>query len=103
MSQNRKRKDHSMSSVLNIAMWVITGFFLGTLYSVSIQAEIDLATKQGMQRNALFSIGRIVLTSVILVYGFSRKMECGFAGLGAFLLAKYMALFLILKRNQKGE
>jgi hypothetical protein len=87
-------------------MWVIIGFFLGTLYSVSIQAEINLAAKQGtqpMQRNPLFSIGRSLLTSGILVYGFSRKMEYGFAGLGAFLLAKYLSLFLILKRNQKGE
>lgn len=95
-----------MSSLLHIAMWVIIGFFLGTLYSVSIQAEINLAAKQGtqhMQHNPLFSIGRILLTSAILVYGFSLKMEYGFAGLGAFLLAKYLSLFLILKRNQKGE
>lgn len=95
-----------MSYILNIILWVISGIFLGTLYTLSIQAEIKTAAEQkakNFQRNPLFSIGRIVLTSAILVYGFSRKMEYGFAGLAAFLVAKYFSLFLMLKKYQKGD
>jgi len=94
-----------MSQIASILMWVVIGIFLGTLYTLSIRLEINQVAKESpniLRRNPLFSIGRITLTSTILVFAFSQGTEYGFAGLAAFLLSKYISLLLVLKQKQKG-
>lgn len=89
-----------------IVVWVFIGIFLGTLYTASIRFEIAQISKQNKkleQRNPFFSILRILICSAILVLSFRADMKFGFACLAAFLLFKYIALVIIIKKQSKGE
>lgn len=87
-------------------LWTCIGLFLGTLYTVSIRFEITQTLKQGKrvkQRNPVYSIVRILLCSAVLVIAFRVNMKFGFACLAAFLISKYIALVITLKKQPKGE
>jgi len=89
-----------------IVLWVLIGIFLGTLYTASIRFEIAQVSKQNKkleQRNPFFSILRILICSAILVLAFRADMKLGFTCLAAFLLSKYVALVIIIKKQPKGE
>jgi len=89
-----------------IVLWTFIGIFLGTLYTISIRYEITQALKpenKGKQRNPLISIIRILICSGILVIAFRADMKYGFACLTAFLLSKYLALVITIKKQPKGE
>ncbi len=95
-----------MRIYLLIALWIIVGGILGTLYTLSIRREIDHSLRGDrslMQRNPIFSILRIIVCSVVLVFAFYQDFWYGLVCFFAFLIAKYVSLVIMLKPQKEGE
>ena len=85
-------------------LWAGCGILLGILYTMSVQEEIHYSQKRNSpanQRNPLFSIARIGICSIVIIYSLSRSILYGLICLAFFLLAKYFSLFAFIKKNNR--